>query len=68
MDAIKVGERTYHATCYDEAKRDGGANSMQQRNTPDPVLGKRKNEVRTLSNSIMSCESFTSYKLQNVNR
>ena len=37
MDAVKIGNRIYHASCHAEAKKDGG--------TPEPVLGKRKNEV-----------------------
>jgi hypothetical protein len=39
MDAIKIGGRIYHASCHSEVKRDGA--------TPEPVLGKRKNEVRS---------------------
>lgn len=39
MDAIKIGNRIYHASCHAEAKKDGG--------TPEPVLGKRKNAVRS---------------------
>jgi pre-mRNA cleavage complex 2 protein Pcf11 len=43
LDAIKVGGKIYHASCYEDAakdKKDG------LRGTPEPVLGKRKNEVR----------------------
>ncbi|KAK6609401.1 hypothetical protein H4I96_03332 [Botrytis cinerea] len=40
MDAKKVGDRIYHASCYAEATKDRG--------TPEPtVLGKRKAEVRS---------------------
>lgn len=42
MDAVKIGARIYHASCHAEAKKDGG--------TPEPVLGKRKNEVRSRRN------------------
>ena len=38
MDARKAGDRIYHASCYAEATKD--------RATPEPVLGKRKAEVR----------------------
>ena len=41
MDAVKVGDRVYHASCHREATNDGNA----ARNTPDRVLGKRKAEV-----------------------
>ncbi|KAL7623854.1 mRNA 3' end processing factor [Parahypoxylon ruwenzoriense] len=44
-DAIKVGERVYHATCHKEATKDGGNTPMYARGTPEPVLGKRKAEV-----------------------
>jgi pre-mRNA cleavage complex 2 protein Pcf11 len=65
MDAIKVGDKYYHASCYSEVNRGtaGAAASIQNswqggggaisrngagiggdssRNTPDPILGKRK--------------------------
>jgi pre-mRNA cleavage complex 2 protein Pcf11 len=45
MDAIKVGDRIYHASCYAEAKKGGGNTPAYSRGTPEPVLGKRKNEV-----------------------
>jgi pre-mRNA cleavage complex 2 protein Pcf11 len=45
MDAVKIGDRIYHASCYSEAKRDGGNTPLYTRGTPEPVLGKRKNEV-----------------------
>jgi pre-mRNA cleavage complex 2 protein Pcf11 len=44
MDARKVGDRIYHASCYSEATKDEG-NSQVKRGTPEPVLGKRKAEV-----------------------
>ena len=47
MDAIKVGGRIYHASCYSEATKDEG-NSQVKRDTPEPVLGKRKAEVSSL--------------------
>jgi pre-mRNA cleavage complex 2 protein Pcf11 len=44
IDAKKIGERIYHASCYSEATKDGGS-SQVKRSTPEPVLGKRKAEV-----------------------
>ncbi|RWA11551.1 hypothetical protein EKO27_g3537 [Xylaria grammica] len=43
-DAIKVGDRIYHASCHREAFKDGGGTPMFPRSTPEPVLGKRKAE------------------------
>lgn len=68
-DALRVGGRAYHASCYAEVTKGGGGGGgsssgmpMQSRATPDPVLGKRKAEVslsdypiRTCS---LSCPSF----------
>ena len=34
-DAIQIGSRVYHASCYSEVRKDGAG-------TPDSVLGKRK--------------------------
>ncbi|EFE44121.1 hypothetical protein TRV_01081 [Trichophyton verrucosum HKI 0517] len=53
-DAIKVGNRIYHASCYAEVTKDGstGANadiSRGRTSTPDSVLGKRKAEVSIFS-------------------
>ena len=45
MDAKKIGERIYHASCYAEAYKDGNA-SQVKRVTPEPILGKRKADVR----------------------
>ena len=45
MDALRVGNRAYHASCYAEAYKDGGSTPLYSRNTPEPVLGKRKAEV-----------------------
>jgi pre-mRNA cleavage complex 2 protein Pcf11 len=45
MDAVKIGDRIYHASCHAEAKM-GGSNTPAYRGTPEPVLGKRKTEVR----------------------
>ncbi|KAL1892281.1 mRNA 3' end processing factor [Ceratocystis pirilliformis] len=36
LDTMRVGNKAYHASCYNEAFR--------SRNTPEPVLGKRKAE------------------------
>lgn len=43
MDAMKVGEKIYHASCFSEATKD--VNTQAKRGTPEPVLGKRKAEV-----------------------
>jgi pre-mRNA cleavage complex 2 protein Pcf11 len=46
MDAIKVNEKIYHATCWEEYSKGsslGGGGGG--RGTPDSVLGKRKAEV-----------------------
>ncbi|KAJ8131703.1 hypothetical protein O1611_g1924 [Lasiodiplodia mahajangana] len=48
-DAIKVGDRIYHASCHREAFKDGGATPMYSRTTPEPVLGKRKAEDELVS-------------------
>ena len=55
-DAIRIGDRIYHASCYRQAIADrakaatpvgiGGSGRM---GTPDSVLGKRKAEVRTFN-------------------
>lgn len=46
-DALRVGGRAYHASCYAEVTKGGGGSTpMYSRATPDPVLGKRKAEVR----------------------
>jgi len=47
MDAAKIGARVYHASCHAEASKDGGGTPMRAI-TPDPVLGKRKADVRQL--------------------
>ena len=45
MDARKIGDRIYHASCYAEATKD--VNTQTRKLTPEiaPVLGKRKHEV-----------------------
>lgn len=45
MDARKVGDRIYHASCYAEVSKGGGGSHVKT-GTPEPVLGKRKAEVR----------------------
>ena len=48
MDAIKIGGRVYHATCYEEVNRGVGLSAQQPKRetpTPDSVLGKRKGEA-----------------------
>ncbi|KAJ5833132.1 hypothetical protein N7474_001443 [Penicillium riverlandense] len=49
QDAIKVGPRVYHASCYAEVTKDGpaparGDTPQARTGTPDSVLGKRKAE------------------------
>ena len=44
MDAIKIGNRIYHASCHAEARM-GVTAPAEQYGTPEPVLGKRKAEV-----------------------
>jgi len=45
MDAKKIGEQIYHASCYAELEAAKVINNAQvKRGTPEPVLGKRKNE------------------------
>ncbi|KAI1809323.1 hypothetical protein GGS20DRAFT_318157 [Poronia punctata] len=53
-DAIKVGDRIYHASCHREAFRDGGGTPMYSRGTPEPVLGKRKAEQDELASIFRS--------------
>ncbi|RFU32663.1 hypothetical protein B7463_g3656, partial [Scytalidium lignicola] len=43
MDAKKVGDRIYHASCYAEVSKGGGSSQVKAA-TPEPVLGKRKAE------------------------
>lgn len=43
-DAIQVGQRTYHASCYAEVSKGNGF-TVAGRSTPDSVLGKRKSEM-----------------------
>lgn len=46
MDARKIGNRIFHASCYAEATKDLSA--ILKKGTPEPVLGKRKAEVSEL--------------------
>lgn len=61
MDAVKVGDRVFHATCHAEAfgGREHVKDPLQQigRNTPDRVLGKRKAEVSLFCLSLSFCLS-----------
>ncbi|KAI1171662.1 hypothetical protein F4777DRAFT_564760 [Nemania sp. FL0916] len=43
-DAIKVGDRIYHASCHREAFKDESGTPKYTRSTPEPILGKRKAE------------------------
>ena len=48
MDAIEVGGKIYHATCYEEVYG-AKAQAERKRSTPEPgVLGKRKAEASNL--------------------
>lgn len=56
QDALKVGNRVYHASCYAEVTKDGSATTAARAGTPsgrtgtpDSVLGKRKAEVSTVT-------------------
>jgi pre-mRNA cleavage complex 2 protein Pcf11 len=44
MDAIKVGGKIYHATCWEEYSKGAG---IAAPSTPDSVLGKRTGETGT---------------------
>ncbi|KAL2001122.1 hypothetical protein VTN02DRAFT_2208 [Thermoascus thermophilus] len=49
QDAVKVGSRVYHGSCYAEVTKDGpapgrGGTPLGRTGTPDSVLGKRKAE------------------------
>ncbi|RYO78899.1 hypothetical protein DL766_003005 [Monosporascus sp. MC13-8B] len=48
-DAIKVGQRVYHASCHREATKDERNAPKYARSTPEPVLGKRKAEQDELT-------------------
>ena len=55
-DAIRVGNRIYHASCHAEVKvDDGGKSPLSRTATPDSVLGKRKAQVRHLSKLVVQC-------------
>ncbi|KAA8647511.1 putative mRNA cleavage factor complex component Pcf11 [Aspergillus tanneri] len=50
QDAVKVGNRVYHASCYEEVTKDGPTPLRRgtpsgRTGTPDSVLGKRKVET-----------------------
>lgn len=49
QDAVKMGLRVYHASCYAEVTKDGpgprSSTPQARTGTPDSVLGKRKAEV-----------------------
>ena len=51
MDAVRIGGRVYHASCYADFKRDGSATPMPRERTatPDSVLGKRKAQVSAVA-------------------
>lgn len=47
LDTVKVGEKIYHASCYNEAYKDGGNTTAYTSSygVPEPTTGKRKAEV-----------------------
>lgn len=52
MDAVQVNDRIYHATCHAEAVMDREKSPLRQiRDTPEPVLGKRKADVSSISSA-----------------
>jgi pre-mRNA cleavage complex 2 protein Pcf11 len=54
LDAVKVGERAFHASCLAAATKDRGGTPSNARATPEPVLGKRKAEVSACLLSVLS--------------
>jgi hypothetical protein len=58
MDAVRIGDRVYHASCHAEATAGVAAGvrggTPGARATPDRVLGKRKAEVCLLSTNAYS--------------
>jgi pre-mRNA cleavage complex 2 protein Pcf11 len=42
MDAVRVGDEYFHATCYELVSRPKGHGKSKARGTPDTILGKRK--------------------------
>lgn len=50
-DTMRVGSKIYHASCYQEAFKDGGnAPAYVRASTPEPYRGKRKAEEELTSN------------------
>lgn len=61
QDAVQVGHRIYHASCYEEVAKDGHgctsrAPSVRRSDTPDSVLGKRKAEASPLKEAELDQE------------
>ncbi|KAL4875567.1 hypothetical protein BJY04DRAFT_201670 [Aspergillus karnatakaensis] len=57
QDAVKVGTRVYHASCYAEVTKDGPTPAQRETpsartGTPDSVLGKRKAEGDSPSQNV----------------
>ncbi|PGH06339.1 hypothetical protein AJ80_08173 [Polytolypa hystricis UAMH7299] len=56
QDAVKVGNRVYHDSCYSEVTKDGqttGRGTPRARtSTPDSVLGKRKAEDDSIESNV----------------
>lgn len=51
MDAIKIGSKVYHGTCYAELKKDGAITPLRTP-TPESVLGKRKAGVSLMTSLV----------------
>jgi pre-mRNA cleavage complex 2 protein Pcf11 len=62
-DAIKVGNRVYHATCFHEATKDreNVSTPVVRTATPDSVLGKRKAEMEAEGGKKIKSEVVTEY-------
>jgi pre-mRNA cleavage complex 2 protein Pcf11 len=45
MNVVKVGDKYYHLTCYNDVNKGGQDAAAGRRGTPEPLLGKRKFEA-----------------------
>ena len=45
MNVVKVGDKYYHLTCYNDVNKGGRDAAAARRGTPEPLLGKRKFEA-----------------------
>jgi pre-mRNA cleavage complex 2 protein Pcf11 len=53
MDAVRVGDKIYHASCWTDFRKDEGGTPART-STPDSVLGKRKADVSSRSRSFLT--------------